>query len=178
MNDLNVRLKAVLEAFIFSSQEPVSFKHIQKFYPDLKEDTFRMIIKEINDEYKASFRPFHIVELAMGWVLVTREEFSDDLKKMHKHTMKMRLSKAALETLAVIAYKQPITKIEIEKLRGVDSVHMLKNLLKRKLICMNGRKDVPGCPILYVTTDQFLRHFGLKHLQDLPRVDEFVKVVE
>lgn len=114
-----------------------------------------------------------IIKLAGGWQIVTRPEFADAIRRLKTTTQKVRFSRASLETLAIIAYRQPITAPEIENIRGVESAGILKNLLEKKLITILGRKHGPGNPLLYGTTPKFLVVFGLEDLQSLPSLEEF-----
>jgi segregation and condensation protein B len=168
-------IKRTVEALIFAAPEPLSFKEIKNIRADIDKKILDQTIAALNEEYRKEGRAFHIIPLGNGWQLVTREEFVKDLKKLYEHCIKTRLSKPALETLSIIAYKQPITKIEIENIRGVNADGMIKSLLKRELIKMTGRKDVPGRPIIYEITNKFLQYFGLASLKDLPNFEEFVK---
>ncbi len=168
-------LKRLVEALIFAAAEPITFKDIKNICPNIEKNNLSQIIAELNKEYSDSERAFHIMDLANGWQLVTHEEFADELRELYKHRIKTRLSKPALETLAIISYKQPITKSDIENIRGVNADGMIKTLLNRELIRIAGRQDVPGRPIIYATTDKFLQYFGLASLRDLPKIDEFAK---
>ena len=119
-----------------------------------------------------------LVEIANGYQLTTRSEYANWIKKLNKIKVSTKLSKPAMETLAIIAYKQPIIKPEVEKIRGVDSGGVIKTLLERKLIKIIGRMDIVGKPMMYGTTSEFLQYFGLKDLTDLPTLREFQELKE
>ena len=132
----------------------------------------RKLIEALQYEYQLHNRPFFIQEVAAGYSFATKPEYASWIKKMDNNEKKTALSKASIETLAIVAYNQPITRIEIEKIRGVDSTSILLNLLKNDFIKVSGRKKVPGNPLLYCVTAKFLLHFGLKSMADLPPIDE------
>ena len=167
-------LESVIEALIFAAAEPITYKDIKHVYPHIDNNSLKNIIQSLNDAYKQTGRSFHIIEIANGWQLVTLQIFANELKELYNHRIKQSLSPQALETLAIIAYKQPITKIDIDNIRGVSSVSLLKTLLKKRFIKMVGRQDVPGKPIIYATTDLFLQYFGLLSLKDLPKINDLV----
>jgi len=167
--------KKIIEALIFSTDEPLTIKTIISVLPDINEKAVEAFVEEINQEYLQLNRPFQIVKLAGGFQMVTKSEYSLWLTKVYNLRKKGRLSKPALETLAITAYKQPITKAEVEAIRGVNVDGVMNVLMEKDLIKILGRKDVPGRPIIYGTTMKFLQYFGLADLKDLPSVEEFVK---
>ncbi|MBE3035545.1 MAG: SMC-Scp complex subunit ScpB, partial [Candidatus Atribacteria bacterium] len=132
----------------------------------------RLIINELISKYDDDSRPFKIYEIAGGYKLGTKPQYSIWVKKILEDKRKHQISKASLETLAIIAYNQPVTRLEIEKIRGVSCSGVLFNLLKHKFVKISGRKKVPGNPLLYKVTDFFLMHFGLKKINDLPKLSE------
>lgn len=132
----------------------------------------KKIVQEIQQDYEQDHRPFFIQEVAMGFSFVTKPDYAPWVKRLLNNEKKYVLSKASIETLAIIAYNQPITRIEIEKIRGVDCTSILLNLLKNDFIKVSGRKKVPGNPLLYRVTGKFLIHFGLRNMSDLPPIDE------
>ncbi len=132
----------------------------------------RSIINELISKYDDDDRPFKIYEIAGGYKLGTKTQYSVWVKKILENKRKHQISKAALETLAIIAYNQPVTRLEIEKIRGVSCSGVLFNLLKHKFVKISGRKKAPGNPLLYKVTDFFLMHFGLKKISDLPKLSE------
>jgi segregation and condensation protein B len=163
--------KGIIEAILFVSSEPVSLKKLKSFFA-LKEEEIARIISLLNEEYEKSKRAFRIQQVVNGYQLFTLPEYSDYLNKFYQEKKRKRLSPAALEVLAIIAYNQPITKQEIEKIRGVDSTHTLNILLEKKLIKITGRAKKPGAPFLYSLTNEFLRYFGLNSFEDLPKKEE------
>lgn len=163
--------KKIIEAILFVSNEPVSEKRLKDFL-SLSEKEIEEIISSLNDEYEKTARIFRIRKIAKGYQLFTLPEYSDYLNKFYTDKKKKRLSPSALEVLAIIAYHQPITKQEIEKIRGVDSTYILNILLEKKLIKIEGRAKKPGAPFLYSLTKEFLKYFGLNSFEDLPKKEE------
>jgi segregation and condensation protein B len=158
---------AALEALIFASDGPCSAASIRRAFPALGAGAISPAVAEINAKLVETGRPYEIVEIAAGWQFRTRPEFAEAILAA-KPERKLRLSRAALETLALVAYRQPLTRPEIEDLRGVDCGAVLKSLLERDLIRIVGRRDAPGRPALFGTTATFLETFALKGLSDLP----------
>jgi len=164
-------LKALVEGIVFASVHPLKAEQIAEVIEhDVK--LVRKALKELVDEYVELDRGFSLFEVAEGYQFRTREEFAEALRRFNK-SKPFRFSRAALETLAIIAYRQPITRGEIEYLRGVDSGGVLKTLLEKHLLRILGKKDVPGRPILYGTSKGFLELFGLRDLTGLPTLKEF-----
>ena len=162
--------KRVIEALLFVLGGPVPLKRVAEILPDLEAPHIRALIQTLNAEYTSSGRAFHIQEVAGGYQLVTDQELAPWVKRALQHPKPDAVSAAALETLAIVAYRQPITKAEIEAIRGVDVTASLDTLLERRFVRVAGRKDSPGRPFLYSTTAEFLRHFGLKSLEALPSI--------
>lgn len=156
---------------MFVANKPLSIKKIRRIIGKSSAE-IRKLIEALQYEYQQHNRPFFIQEVAAGYTFVTKPEYASWIKKMNCNEKKTTLSKASIETLAIIAYNQPITRIEIEKIRGVDSTSILLKLLKNDFIKVSGRKKVPGNPLLYRVTGKFLLHFGLKSMADLPPIDE------
>ncbi len=165
------RRKSLIEALLFISGTPLSVKDIQKITGFSTGDIVTSIA-ELEAEYRQRGSGIQIVEVAEGYQMVTNPEFAEWIRKLKGSTSQTRLSQAALETLAIVAYRQPITKAEIEQLRGVNSEGVIRSLLERRLIRVVGKKDVPGRPLLYGTTREFLLYFGLKDLSELPTIRE------
>src|SRR6266545_42071 len=134
-------------------------------------------LEELKADYARDVRGLQLVEVAGGWQITTRPEYNDWVRELLDPKTPSRLSIQALETLAVVAYKQPVTLPEIIDLRGIKSGGVIKTLLEKRLIRILGRKEVVGRPILYGTTKQFLLHFGLKDLSELPKIEEFAEVL-
>lgn len=164
------KLKSAIEAMLFVSGEPISDREIIN---NLEVETrlVHSVIKEMIQEYEMDNRGIRLIEINGGYQLVTKEENSDYIQKLLKKNRKHSLSQASIESLAIIAYKQPITRIDIDEIRGVKSESALQRLVERSLIREVGRLEVPGRPILYGTTDEFLRQFGLKTIKELPSID-------
>ncbi|MBU1299167.1 MAG: SMC-Scp complex subunit ScpB [Bacteroidetes bacterium] len=181
-----VEKKRIIEAIIFASDEPLSLKELENITrsseePHLKiklsEDEILNIVRELNAEYVSANRSFRIVQVAGGFQFATLPDFADWLGLMAKEKAKRKLSQSALESLAVIAYKQPVTKPEIEAIRGVNVDYIIGTLLERDLITIVGRSATPGRPLLYGTTKTFLKHFGINDLIDLPKPREIDEIL-
>jgi segregation and condensation protein B len=164
-------VKAVIEALIFASDAPLSQEKIRIILPEVEKNEIKKALDKIILEYDERQSGIYLQEVAGGFQFRTRPELSSWVKKL-KSTKPHSLSPQAMETLAIVAYKQPIVKSEIESIRGVDVGAPLKGLLDKKLIRIVGRKDVPGKPIIYGTTRKFLEVFNLKDLLDLPNLRE------
>jgi len=160
--------KRIIEALLFVSSQPFAFKRLADVLPDLSAAQIREAIHQLNEEYVSSARAFQVQEVAGGYHLVTDKALAGWVKRALQTAKPDSVSTAALETLAIIAYRQPMTKAEVEAIRGVDITASLDTLVERKFVRVAGRKDSPGRPFLYGTTPEFLRHFGLKSLEALP----------
>jgi segregation and condensation protein B len=165
-----------LEALIFASDGPASAASIRRAFPDLASGAITPAVAEINARLRETGRPYEIVEVAAGWQFRTRPEFAEVILAARPER-KVRLSRAALETLALVAYRQPLSRAEIEDLRGVDCGAVLKSLLERDFVRIVGRRDAPGRPALFGTTSAFLETFGLRALTDLPPLREVESLV-
>jgi len=165
---------AALEAVLFVASEPVPRERLLELFSDRDQAQAAEALEEVLERYESVVdRGIFVERVAGGLRLVTRPELNSYLRKFFEVTGRTRLSLAALETLAIIAYRQPITGPEIQDLRGVTSAGVLKTLLERRLVKIAGRKKVVGKPFIYRTTREFLMHFGLETLQDLPPLEEF-----
>jgi segregation and condensation protein B len=167
-----VMIKRVIEALLFVSEKPLTIDDLRQALDGIEENTVKEAIEELKDHYTKSERSFNIAELAGGYQIVTNPEFSPWISKLFKRD-ETKLSGPSLETLAIIAYKQPLTRNEVERIRGVNVDGVLKTLLDKNLIKVRGRKDAPGRPIAYGTTEEFLKLFGLKGLEQLPKLRDF-----
>lgn len=165
------RLKSILESLLFVSEEPVPFDKLCAILEEHSREDIRNALYELNEDYDNAARGIFLAEVARGWQFRTREENSDYVRRLVK-TKASRFSQSALETLAIIAYRQPITRAEIEYFRGVDSGGVIKTLLEKKLVKILGKKDIPGRPLIYGTTRDFLEIFSLKDLKSLPSLRE------
>lgn len=160
-------IKYIIESLLFVSGEPLTIDRIKKVLDQVDTREIHQAFAELSAEYEARQGGFLLREVAGGYQIRTRPEYREWIKRFIQPSP-FRLSKAALETLAIIAYKQPIIRSDIEHIRGVDSGGILRTLLERKLIRVLGRKQIPGRPLIYATTKQFLEVFDLKDLKDLP----------
>jgi segregation and condensation protein B len=165
------KIKAVIEALIFASDTPLAPEKIRVIFPEVEKTEIKEIIDQLVLEYDERGGGIVLQEVAGGFQFRTNSELAQWVKKL-KSTKAHPLSPQALETLAIVAYKQPIVKSEIEDIRGVDVGGPLKGLMEKKLIRIVGRKDVPGKPIIYGTTKKFLEVFNLKDIMDLPNIRE------
>ncbi|OGX15898.1 MAG: SMC-Scp complex subunit ScpB [Omnitrophica WOR_2 bacterium RBG_13_41_10] len=165
-------IKTVIEALLFVSERPLALERIKEV---LGLDTvgIRKKLEELQAEYETANRGMRIIEIAGGFQMITAPALAVFLKKLYKNRRSERLSKPALETLAIIAYKQPLTKLEIGSIRNVNIDGLMQNLLEKGLVRICGRKKAPGRPFVYGTTRQFLEYFGLKSLEELPKIDNF-----
>ncbi len=164
-------LKLIVEALLFASDHPLSIKEFRSWLPDAEPANIRSALKVLKFEYEAMGRSFGLREVAGGYQFRSRSEYGPYILRMLQATP-ARLSRAALETLAIIAYKQPVVRHEIERIRGVESGGILRNLLEKDLIRIMGRKDLPGRPLIYGTTGRFLEVFDLDSIDSLPKLKE------
>ncbi len=160
--------KRIIEALLFVFSEPVALKRLSDVIQVLGINEMRQMVEQLNKEYDATGRAFHIQEVAGGYQLVTDNQLAPWIRRALQNPKADSVSKGALETLAIVAYRQPITKAEIEAIRGVDITASLDTLVERHFVKVTGRKESPGRPFLYGTTSEFLRHFGLRSLEALP----------
>ena len=167
----DAQAKRIIEALLFVFSHPLALKRVTEVVPDLEPVKVRAVIQTLNGEYEAGARAFRIQEVAGGYQLVTDQQLAPWVKRALHSPRPDSVSAAALETLAIIAYRQPVTKAEIEAVRGVDVTASLDTLIERRFVRIAGRKESPGRPFLYGTTTEFLRHFGLKSLESLPRME-------
>jgi segregation and condensation protein B len=165
-------LKLILEALLFSSDKPLTVKDFHLCIPDAEVSDIKSALKILEHDYEVLDRSFTLKEVAEGYQFRSRSEYGSYILKLFQATPN-RLSRAATETLAIIAYKQPILRHEIERLRGVDVGGILKTLLEKGLITVMGRKDLPGRPLIYGTTKRFLEVFDLRDISSLPKLKEF-----
>jgi segregation and condensation protein B len=171
------QVRAVLETLVFASPQPITPRDIVRVLQGVPREEWEKQLEELRADYARDERGLQIVEVAGGYQITTRPEYNDWVRELLDPRTPTRLSIQALETLAVIAYKQPVTLPEIIELRGVKSGGVVKTLLEKRLIRITGRKEVVGRPMLYGTTKQFLLHFGLKDLAELPKIEEFAEVL-
>ena len=161
----------VIEALLFAADAPVKLDRLAEL-AEVPPETVRAVIDRLNANYQETDRTFRVQRVAQGFQLYTMPDYAEFVRRLYQHQYTHRLSHAALEVLAIVAYKQPVTRPEVEQLRGVDCSGPLVTLLERRLIATYGRASRPGNPFLYRTTPEFLRYFGLAGLEDLPRMEE------
>jgi segregation and condensation protein B len=169
MNETEKR--GIAEALILASMEPIPVARLAKLIPRCTPSKAKALVDSLNADYVAQQRAFEICEVAGGYQMRTNPEYKSYLAQLHK-TRPLRLSNAALETLSIVAYRQPVTRGEVEHVRGVDAGPVMRSLLERNLVKIAGHREVPGRPMLYATTKRFLEVFGLSHLEDLPTLRE------
>lgn len=178
------RLTSVIEALIFASSEPISWEKLSEIIKeseeelDLDQTTIQKIIGQLNQRFEENDLSFRIEETGGGYTFVTQPRFHPWLSIFQHQNAYRKLSQPAIETLAIVAYRQPITKPEVDSIRGVDSGYILRQLLEKMLVKVSGRADSPGKPLLYKTTSYFLQHFGINKVEELPKpreIDEILK---
>lgn len=167
-----------IESLIFATDTPISFKEIktcleETFETSFKKEEIEAAILELKLRYQDPAFAFEIVEIAEGFQFLTKGAYHNTVGQYLKLTTKRRLSRSALETLSIIAYKQPVTKSDLEKIRGVSCDYSLQKLLEKELITILGRSEAPGRPLLYGSSDKFMDYFGLRSLNDLPKPKDF-----
>ena len=165
-------VKRIVEALLFAVQEPISIRKISEIIEGAEAKEIREVIQQLREEYDTHDRVFQVEEIANGFQLLSRPEYHEWISKIRKKSGESKLSQQALETLSIIAYKQPIIRAEIEAIRGVQSGQMIRTLIEKGLVKITGRDEVLGRPLLYGTTTKFLDHFGLKSIKDLPKVED------
>jgi len=165
-------LRRIIEALLFAAPEPLTMSRIKTIVPGTEAGDITESIDELRKEYEQDARAFQIVDVANGWQLTSKPDYAIWVDKLFESRGKARLSRAALETLAVVAYKQPVVRSTIESIRGVNVDSVLRTLMERDLIRMVGRADGPGRPLLFGTTKEFLLRFGISRISDLPKLEE------
>jgi len=176
---------SVIEALIFSSDDSLSAEEIIRAVKsidgedaELSKADIDSVVDLLNEKYSENESAYKIIKIANGYIFATLEAFAKYVGYLSSERTKRRLSQAALETLSIIAYKQPITKPELESIRGVNSDYILTTLLEKNLITIKGRAETVGRPLLYGTTDEFLKYFGLNNLSDLPKPREIEEIMQ
>ena len=162
--------KSILEAILFAASEPISVEQFQAVLPELDKRAIRRELDELRQDYQEMRRSFRLVEIANGYQICTCPQYAEWIQKFYTRQVRVTLSPSALETLAIVAYKQPITRADVAVLRGVNSDSVLNSLLEKGLVRIAGRKA--GRSLLFSTTDEFLQQFGLKDASELPSLDE------
>jgi segregation and condensation protein B len=172
--DFELNLESVIEAVLFASDEPLSVARLANIV-DTTTQQIRDAVEQLNEKYKANKNAFQIEKIAGGFQMLTLSPYNHWLKKLLRVRSETKLSPAALETLAIIAYKQPIIRADVEAIRGVAAGEVIRNLMYKGLVKVVGRAEVVGRPMLYGTTKKFLETFGLNTLKDLPKIEELKK---
>lgn len=172
------RLKRALEALLFAADEALTRKRLEALLPEYRGAEIEAALRNLAAEIRAQGRVYALVEIAGGYRFLTRPEYAEVVARLRRTVARERLSPAALETLAVVAYKEPVMKAEIDAIRGVNSEGTLQSLLKRRLVRVVGRADVLGRPLLYGVTREFLDQFGLRSRDELPRPEEVLARLE
>ncbi len=173
-SDIEINL-GLLEALLFSTHHPLTAGKLAELLNVTATKPIRSAIKALNEQYESTGRSFRVEQVAGGYQLLTLPEFGDTLKKFHQREIDAKLSKAALETLAIVAYKQPVLRVDVEAIRGVACGETIRSLMEKHLVKIAGRAEEPGRPILYGTTKRFLELFGLNSLKDLPQSEALAK---
>src|SRR5437867_1339865 len=185
---MTLELKKIIESVMFAAERPLSTKELRQIFAEatdeenpgtsegfryVREAAIAVALEELNVEYDTQQRSFQLVEIAGGWRLVSRSEYAPWLKKLLDEARPHRLSQPSLETLSIIALRQPISRADIASIRGVEVDGVIKTLLERDLITITGRaENIPGKPLMYGTTQRFLEHFGLPTLDHMPKAEE------
>jgi segregation and condensation protein B len=175
---MKLEVKQIIEALLFASDNPLTLQKLKEIMELETVTVVRNAIEELNQLYENSGSALTIVEVAGGYQIISRKEYAGYIQKLFRGRQASRLTQRGLETLAIIAYKQPITKNEIENIRGVNVDGVIKTLLERNLVTIEGREKAPGNPLLYGTTKYFLEYFGLKSLDDLPKLKEIDELLK
>ncbi len=171
-------LKKIIEAILFTNHNPVLIEELRRVFPDAGLSEISDAVTELQDTFKSPDRGICITAVAGGYQMCTKGELAQWVKKFYQIERKEKLSRPSLETLAIIAYKQPVTRPEIESIRGVSVDYILKKLLHMELVRIMGRKKTVGAPFVYGTTDKFLSYFGLSTLSELPKVENLAMGAE
>ena len=170
-------ISKIVEALLFAARDPLTQSQVNNVFepdtPNLKE-----IVEKLNKQYSKNKNAFSINKVAGGFQLVSKKEYKHFISKLFKKSGRLKLSLAAMDSLAIIAYKQPISRYEVEAIRGVDSSGVLKTLLNHELIKIKGRDAGPGRPLLYKTTNRFLEYFGLNRISDMPKLKEISELID
>lgn len=169
---------SIVEALLFASDTPLSLNRLKVVLDELPVEKIKSIIEDLNRRYEENNQSFAIREIAGGFQMYTRPQYSSWINQLQSLRKAQKLSQAALETLSIVAYRQPVVKSTVDQIRGVDSGAALHTLLERKLITISGREESVGRPLIYETTRGFLLYFGLKDLNDLPRIEELESLMQ
>lgn len=169
--------KSILEAILFAASEPITAKQFQHAIPKMNVREIRKALSELTEEYQQMNRSFRLIEIANGYQICTRPEYSEWIRKFYIQQVRVTLSPSALETLAIVAYKQPVTRNDVSTIRGVNSDSVISALVEKGLVRVSGRKEGAGRSLLFSTTDSFLQQFGLKDPSELPSLEEIEQLL-
>jgi len=173
----NETLESILEAILFAASEPISLKQFQHAIPKTNIRNIRKALTKLQYEYQEMDRSFHLIEIANGFQICSKPEYSEWIRKFYIQQVRVTLSPSALETLAIVAYKQPVTRSDVSNIRGVNSDSVINALVEKDLVCVSGRKEGAGRSLLFSTTDTFLQQFGLKDRTELPSLEEIEQLL-
>jgi segregation and condensation protein B len=172
-------IQLALEAVLFSVNEPISVSQLRRIFDqEVSGHIIRQQLNKLRQFYDQHGRSFQLTEIANGWQINTRAKYAGQIEKFHTRQVRVRLSPSALEALAIVAYKQPVTRTEIEEIRGVNSDSVLNSLIEKGMVRISGRKPEAGRALLFSTSNRFLEQFGLRNLADLPSVEEIQEILE
>ncbi len=170
-------VKSVLEAILFAASEPISLEQLSQLFDDVSSRQIRQQLMRLKDEYQETNRSFQLIEIANGFQICSDPAYHQWIEKFYTRQIRVKLSPSALEALAIVAYKQPVTRSEVEEIRGVNSDSVLGSLIEKRMVRIAGRKPGPGRSLLLATTDEFLEQFGLKDLSALPSLEEIEEIL-
>ncbi len=177
MSEQIFNIRGIIEALLFVSEKPVTLEQIKSVLGAIGAADIKKTIEDLKEEYDQKQSGMTVQEIAGGYQMLSNAHYATYIRSFYKTKHKEKLSKPSLEVLAIAAYRQPVTRLDVELIRGVNSDGIMTNLLEKELLKVVGRKDVPGKPYLYGTTKQFLEYFGLRSLEDLPKLEEFPMLV-
>ncbi len=183
MNEANTlapnpdEIKSILEAILFAASEPISLEQFSQLFDDVSTRQIRQQLMLLRDEYQEMNRSFQLIEIANGFQICTHAAYHQWIEKFYTRQARVKLSPSALEALAIVAYKQPVTRSEVEEIRGVNSDSVLNSLIEKRMVRIAGRKPGQGRSLLFATTDEFLEQFGLKDLSALPSLEEIEQLL-
>ena len=169
--------KSILEAILFAASEPITVKQFQHAIQKLSVREIRKALSELKEDYQQMDRSFRLIEIANGFQICTRPEYSEWIRKFYIQQVRVTLSPSALEALAIVAYKQPVTRNDVSSIRGVNSDSVISALVEKGLVRVSGRKEGAGRSLLFSTTDTFLQQFGLKDPSELPSLEEIEQLL-
>ena len=171
------QIKSILEAILFAANEPIPLEDFSQLFDDVSTRQIREQLMRLQDEYQEMNRSFQLSEIANGFQICTHPAYHQWIEKFYTRQIRIKLSPSALEALAIVAYKQPVTRSEVEEIRGVNSDSVLNSLIEKRMVRIAGRKPGPGRSLLLATTNEFLEQFGLKDLSTLPSMEEIEEIL-